>query len=541
MKDCKSLSFAPLRRHHAFASTGMPWALAVVAFFISTAWGNSVTLTSGTAGTIADAFVVSGSNSNANPNWCYGGAGALVVAGANTANGEYQTVLKFDLQYVKNFYDNQYGIGNWHVDSITLTLSSNAAFQGQQPNNPIFTQINAGGFAIDWMANNNWSEGLATANPSTPYVPTNAPVDGVTFNSLSTLRSASDQTLGLFYWGAPSGTVISNPISLNGSGGQVSTTWTLSLQSGILADVASGGLASLRLYATDSATAYLFNSKTKGPDYWPVLEVFAIPEPSTGLLMLAGVAVLAFLAWRRDSVAIPKNHANHCHCAAFTLVELMASIAVVGVLTSLAAAAVGAVRGKAESIQCMSNLRQWSSALHLYCNDNDGFLPRRGQGVQPVWVIDRQEDWFNALPPYFGEKPYSEQVQDGCPAKPGQKSVFVCPSAKEKGNYPHFLCYGMNMYLSPWIRPESHRLSELPNPSQLVFMADGPGGWASTIPSRAAYSVEARHNGRANIAFMDGHIESLDGKYIGCGTGEPTRPDIRWQTLSGGVNQVPLP
>lgn len=230
-----------------------------------------------------------------------------------------------------------------------------------------------------------------------------------------------------------------------------------------------------------------------------------------------------------------------CRCTAFTLVELLVSIALVVILVALSAAAAGAVRGKAASVLCMGNLRQWSVALHLYCNDNDGYLPRRGQGVQSVWVIDRPEDWFNALPPYLGEKPYNEQVQDGCPAKPGQKSVFVCPCAKAEGNHPHFLCYGMNMYLSPWIRPEPHRLAELPNPSQLAFMADAPGGWASTIPSRGGYSVQARHNGRANVVFVDGHIVSFDGKYIGCESGEPTRPDIRWQTLTGGVNQTPLP
>lgn len=279
---------------------------AVIVLFMRTAWGGSA-ITSGTAGTVEDAFVVSGLNSNANPYWCYGGAGALVAAGSSTANGEYQTVLKFDLQYIKGLYDNQYGAGNWHVDRIILTLKSNAAFQGQQANNPIFPKINAGGFAIDWMTNDNWSEGPSTANPNSPYVPVNSPFDGVTFNTLPSLLSASDETLGSFYWGAPSGTVISNPISLNGSGGQVSTQWTLSLQSGFLADVDAGGLVSLRVYATDPSTAYLFNSKTKGPDYWPVLEVFAVPEPSTGLLMLAGMGVLAFLGRKGAFVPILEN------------------------------------------------------------------------------------------------------------------------------------------------------------------------------------------------------------------------------------------
>lgn len=229
------------------------------------------------------------------------------------------------------------------------------------------------------------------------------------------------------------------------------------------------------------------------------------------------------------------------HAPAFTLIELLCSIAIMATLVALSASAVGFARGKVEAAKCMSNLRQWSVALHLYCADNDGYLPRRGQGVQAVWVIDRAEDWFNALPPYIGEKPYVDQVGEGHPAKPGQKSMFVCPTARDNGKHAHFLCYGMNMYLSPWIRPEPHRLAEIPAPQQLAFMADAPGGWASTVPSRTDYSVEARHRGRANVVFLDGHSVSYDGKYIGCNTGEPSRPDIRWQTLTGGVNQTPLP
>ena len=97
------------------------------------------------------------------------------------------------------------------------------------------------------------------------------------------------------------------------------------------------------------------------------------------------------------------------------------------------------------------------------------------------------------------------------------------------------------MYLSPWNRPDPHRRIEIDNPSQLAFLADAPGAYASTIPSSQPFSVVARHQGRANVCFVDGHVASLDGAYVGCGTGEPLRPDIRWQTLTGGINQQPLP
>lgn len=226
---------------------------------------------------------------------------------------------------------------------------------------------------------------------------------------------------------------------------------------------------------------------------------------------------------------------------AFTLVELLVALAVTAVLVALSLAALQNARHTAAQTTCLNNLRQWGTALSLYANDHDFSTPRRGQGIQPVTLIDRPEDWFNSLPPYLGMPSYSDQVAGGKPARPGDKSVFVCPAARDTGKYPHFICYGMNMYFSPWIRPEPHRLLELPNPSQLAFMADAPGGWASTIPSAMDYSVEARHGGRANVVFADGHIQSFAGDYLGCGQGEPTRDDIRWQTLSEGINLRQMP
>jgi len=233
----------------------------------------------------------------------------------------------------------------------------------------------------------------------------------------------------------------------------------------------------------------------------------------------------------------------HRSRSGFTLIELLTVTAIISILTVLTTAAVDNALQQSKATSCVSNLRQWGMALAMYCADHDGYTPRRGQGVQPVWIINRPDDWFNALPPYFGQLSYNDAVQQGNPAKPGDKSVFVCPSAAGEPQYANFLCYGMNMYLSPWIRPEPHKMQELPNPSQLAFMSDAPGGWASTIPSSLGYSVIARHNGKANVVFMDGHIQSFDGKYIGCGTGEPNPelPDIRWQTLTGGVNQAVMP
>ena len=72
-------------------------------------------------------------------------------------------------------------------------------------------------------------------------------------------------------------------------------------------------------------------------------------------------------------------------------------------------------------------------------------------------------------------------------------------------------------------------------------MADAPGSYSSTVPSSQGYSVIARHSGQANLVFLDAHVASYDGTYIGCGVGDPCLGDVNWQTGTGGVNQAPVP
>jgi prepilin-type processing-associated H-X9-DG protein len=223
-----------------------------------------------------------------------------------------------------------------------------------------------------------------------------------------------------------------------------------------------------------------------------------------------------------------------------TLVELLGVVLIACVLIGMLSAVITQSLEGARRTACIGNLRQWGVALSLYLPDHDGRIPRRGQGVRPVEMLDRPDDWFNCLPPYLGLPPYSELVIAGREPRPHDKSIFVCPSAGES-KQAHFLSYGMNMYLSPWNRPDMHRLQEIPSPSQLAFLADGPGGWSSTVPSGQNYSVRARHAGTANVLFVDGHIVSFSGTYLGCGKGNETKPDIRWETETSGINQTSIP
>jgi len=224
----------------------------------------------------------------------------------------------------------------------------------------------------------------------------------------------------------------------------------------------------------------------------------------------------------------------------FTLVELLVVIAIIAALAAMLLPSLARAKDKARSTQCVSNLHQWNVALALYQNDNEDYIPRRGQGVQPLSNVDRTEDWFNALPALIESPTYQSLVTNGTVLQPADSTVFVCPNTKQTGA-ARFLSYAMNIYVSPWIRPLPHRMGDIPRPDTVVFLADGPGGYSSTAPSVMPYSVQARHSQQANLAFLDGHVQGFTGGYVGCGVGDPNRQDVQWQTGSSGVNQAPVP
>ena len=213
----------------------------------------------------------------------------------------------------------------------------------------------------------------------------------------------------------------------------------------------------------------------------------------------------------------------------FTLIELLMVIAIIAILAAMLLSVLGQTREKGRSIQCLSNLRQWGVAFRMYADDNSDYLPRRGQGVQTLNEIDRPTDWFNALPPYFGLSSFQLMISNKTVPAAHSQSVFICPAAGNPGA-TYFLPYGMNMNLSPWNLVLPIQYFQVNQPAFVVAMAEAPGQYASTYPSKNAWGIVARHARQIDLLFLAGAAQSFAGSYVGCGAGDPGLPNIRWLT-----------
>ena len=78
---------------------------------------------------------------------------------------------------------------------------------------------------------------------------------------------------------------------------------------------------------------------------------------------------------RSDYTSFNAQPGRRQQSRAFTLVELLVVVGVVSILIAILLPALSKARRMARQAQCLSNLRQIGQLLHMYANDNKGYLP----------------------------------------------------------------------------------------------------------------------------------------------------------------------
>ncbi|MDR1284124.1 MAG: prepilin-type N-terminal cleavage/methylation domain-containing protein [Opitutaceae bacterium] len=211
---------------------------------------------------------------------------------------------------------------------------------------------------------------------------------------------------------------------------------------------------------------------------------------------------------------------------AFTLVELLTIIAIIGILAAIIIPAVGQVRESARAVQCASNLRQIQMANIAWATDNKG-------GYAPLLLVDKDDAsrtiiWYQNpdFLAYLARERTSATVER-------LANSLNCPTARLLGNSRAFTC-GANAHGrgGEWVKGyvRQIRMEEILRPSKTMAFADAldwqlyadttlyadgaTGGYTKELESPSAggsttHVVAWRHGGKANLVYFDGHTARL--------------------------------
>ncbi|AHF93520.1 N-terminal cleavage protein [Opitutaceae bacterium TAV5] len=204
--------------------------------------------------------------------------------------------------------------------------------------------------------------------------------------------------------------------------------------------------------------------------------------------------------------------------SAFTLIELLTVIAIIGILAGIMIPVVGKVRESANAATCKSNLRQLTSAALLYAQDNRGYFPSKR---------------------LYNTSAHSEPgVRDYIGAK--QSKVFTCPTlarqfpikenvVTSEGEHTYGVNAGVvpeyenNLVKSPQSRAQILcKIDAVTQPSRTLFILDGSWNASGQYFDNAISPFQGSnafhqyfdnlkypHKNHENVAFVDGHVEQL--------------------------------
>lgn len=222
----------------------------------------------------------------------------------------------------------------------------------------------------------------------------------------------------------------------------------------------------------------------------------------------------------------------------FTLIELLVVVSIIAILIALLLPALGSARESARSAACLSNQRQTAAALLNHASENKSRLINYAMpqpGGRLWWFgyqqgsdtgINRPLDPTRGpLASYLGQT-ISEQL--ACPAFPSDDPGFVM---KFQNRSAHF-GYNAAIHL-PSIALRSNLAGPGPRwqPAQSIDAFNSPSdvfAFADAVhqdflatqfyePHTVAYQAlgnsgrgHFRHQGNANLAFLDGHAKAID-------------------------------
>lgn len=219
---------------------------------------------------------------------------------------------------------------------------------------------------------------------------------------------------------------------------------------------------------------------------------------------------------------------------AFTLIELIVVVTIIGIICAVLLPAIASVRKQAQRVGCLNDMRQLGLATLAYTRDNRGSLPPsqiKGEAYPP-WGLSPGTH-YNWSDPMLAGAFLDLSGWSGGVTKNRNNTILLCPADRRPAQSGIiFSTFGMNYSYAPFI----NNLGEWGNVRKAVQFDRAPSrvlvieanesrwfpGWGtpvemymSTKPSNYTMlpcSPDSGYNWRsfhgpsgANVQFLDGH------------------------------------